>query len=68
MKDNTLQISLAAARVDAGMTQTQVSHEMHVSKQTVVNWENGKTEPTINQARRLSEIYGIGLDHIFFAL
>lgn len=34
-----IQISLAAARVNAGMTQEKVAKEMHVSKNTIVNWE-----------------------------
>lgn len=37
-------ISLAAARVNAGLTQTDVAEKMRVSKQTIVNWENGKVE------------------------
>lgn len=37
-------ISLAAARVNVGLTQEDIAREMHVSKNTIVNWENGKTE------------------------
>ncbi len=60
-----LQISLAAARVNAGMTQEDVSREMHVSKQTIVNWEKGNSEPTISQGRELSELYGMPIEYIF---
>lgn len=60
-----LQISLAAARVNAGMTQEDVAREMHVSKQTIVNWEKGISEPTISQARALSELYRMPLRYIF---
>lgn len=37
-------ITLAAARVNAGMTQDDVAKEMHVSKNTIINWEKGKVE------------------------
>ena len=37
-------VTLAAARVNAGLTQTDIAKSMHVSKQTVLNWEKGKTE------------------------
>lgn len=37
-------ITLAAARVNAGMTQSEVAAKMHVSKNTIVNWEKGKIE------------------------
>ena len=60
-----LQISLAAARVNARMTQETVAKAMKVSKNTVVNWEKGLSEPTITQARELSELYGMSLDYIF---
>ena len=65
MEAEKLRISLAAARVNAKMTQEDVARTMRVSKNKVVNWENGKQEPTISQARRLSDLYQIPLDYIF---
>lgn len=59
-----LQISLAAARVNAELTQEEVAHEMHVSKQTVLSWEKGNSEPSISQARRLSDLYKMPLEFI----
>ena len=35
---------LNAARVNAGMTQTEVAKTLNRNKQTIVNWENGATE------------------------
>ena len=61
----TLQISLAAARVNAGLTQSDVAQKMHVGKQTIVKWEKGVSEPSITQGRELSKIYGIHLNNIF---
>ena len=58
-------ISLAAARVNAGLTQDNVASALHVGKQTVVSWEKGKTEPSISQAKKLEEIYKMPLDYIF---
>jgi len=60
-----LQISLAAARVNAGMTQEDVAREMHVSKQTIVNWEKGKIVPGIPEVEMLARIYNIPQDNIF---
>ena len=62
----TIRISLAAARVNAGYTQEEVAKIMHVGKQTVLNWEKGKTEPKTSQARKLSEIYNMPIQFIFF--
>lgn len=60
-----IQISLAAARVNAGMTQEDVAKEMHVSKNTIVNWEKGTSEPSINQGKELVSLYNMPLDYIF---
>ena len=60
-----IQISLAAARVNANMTQEDVAREIGVGKQTIVAWEKGMSEPKISQARRLSELYRIPLGNIF---
>lgn len=59
------QISLAAARVNAGLTQEDVAKSLNVGKQTVVSWEKGNSEPKISQAKQLSELYHMPLDYIF---
>lgn len=59
------QISLAAARVNAGMTQQDVAGKIHVSKQTIVNWEKGKVVPRIPEIEMLAKIYNIPQDYIF---
>ena len=59
------QISLAAARVNAGMTQEDVAKEFHVSKNTIVNWEKGKVRPGTAQFEKLCRTYNIPADNIF---
>lgn len=62
------QISLAAARVNAGLTQEEAAKMVHVSKQSIVNWEKGKSEPNISQFRALCDVYGIHQDYIFLPI
>ena len=62
-----LQISLAAARVNAEMTQTEAAKAMSISKNTLVNWEKGTSKPSVTQAKELAKIYKMPLDYIFFA-
>lgn len=59
-----LQISLAAARVNAGLTQDDVAEKLHVSKQTVVNWEKGKSTPNFATLNELARLYNIPLENI----
>ena len=61
-----LQISLAAARVNAGLTQDEVSKKMRISKQTLVRWEKGLSQPKVSQARQLGELYNIPLNNLLF--
>lgn len=60
-----IQISLAAARVNAKMTQEDVAKALKVSKTTVVNWENGKVKPSAATLFMLSDVYDIPVDNIF---
>ena len=38
-----MKISLRAARVNANLTQSDVAKHLKKNKQTIVNWENGRT-------------------------
>lgn len=58
-------ISLTAARANACMSQSEMAETMGVNKSTIWNWENGKSEPSVNQLRKISEISGIPMDFIF---
>ncbi len=58
-------ISLAAARVNAKLTQEEVAKKLRINKQTIVSWEKGESEPKVSQAMALSELYNIPIDNIF---
>jgi transcriptional regulator with XRE-family HTH domain len=62
----TLQISLAAARVNAELTQKDVADKMKVDRSTVRRWERGEKIPDYDESKKLSQIYKIPLDNIFF--
>lgn len=68
MQDSTLKISLAAARVNARMTQGEVAKKLGKTKQTIVNWENGKTIIDTANFALLSKIYGIPQSNIFLPI
>lgn len=58
-------ITLAAARINAGLTQEDVARQMHVGKQTILNWEKGKVIPKPAQLEMMCRIYGCPIDYIF---
>lgn len=59
-----LKITLKAARVNAGMTQTQAAEKVGVIKETILNWENGKTKIKTIQLMALCQLYGVPIDNI----
>lgn len=65
LRTEPLKISLKAARVNAGLTQEEVAKSLRKTKQTVVNWENGKTPIDAGNLFAISHLYGLSLDHIF---
>ena len=59
-------ISMAAARVNAKKTQAEVAAALHVGKQTVVSWENGKTSPTVSKAQEFCDFCHVPYDRVSF--
>ena len=49
--------NLKKFRVDLGMTQEDLANKMHVTRQTVSNWENGKSQPDIPCLESLAEVF-----------
>lgn len=64
-KVQIIKITLAAARVNSGLTQAEFAKKIGVSLSTVINWEKGRTEPDVSQLRKISELSGIPMDYIF---
>lgn len=60
-----IRISLAAARVNARLTQEEVAKRMKIGKRTIINWEKGTVMPSFADINLLSDIYGIPIDNIF---
>lgn len=63
-----IKISLAAARVNANLTQEELAGKLGVSKSTVISWESGKSEPKLSQVQAISILSGIPMDFIYVPL
>ncbi len=57
-------IKIKNSRIKANLTQEQVAEALGVSRQTISNWENGKTYPDIVSVIKMSDLYDISLDHL----
>lgn len=55
---------LRKKRNESNMTQDQIADMIYVSRQTISNWENGKSYPDIKSLILLCDIYKISLDEL----
>lgn len=56
--------SIKEKRKNLNLTQEEVAEKLFVSRQTISNWENGKTLPDIESLISISELYEISLDEL----
>ena len=61
-----MEISIKAARVNAGYTQKYVCETVNISKTTLCNYEKGRTIPDLLTAQKLAKLYNMPLDKIKF--
>ena len=59
-------ITLKAARINKDLTQKQAAEKFGVSKNTVGNWERGKSFPSADKIKLIEAEYGIPYDNIIF--
>ena len=57
--EKKLQITLTAARVNAGLTLDEVAKKIHKSKNTVIAWEKGKTAIDVYNFNELCILYKV---------
>lgn len=60
------QISLAAARVNAKLTQKEFAEKCGVSESTVIAWETGRRFPNVNMLGKIESAVGMSLNFIRF--
>ena len=57
-------ITLRAARVNAELSLDEAAERIGKSKQSIVNWESGKTPIKYSDLLKLSEIYEMPIEYI----
>ena len=57
-------ITLAAARVNAGFSQKSAADELDITKETLSNYENGKSVPSWDMVKKIEALYKFPADFI----
>ncbi|WP_288395179.1 helix-turn-helix domain-containing protein [uncultured Vagococcus sp.] len=55
---------LKEKRVELNLTQEEVGEKLFVTRQTISNWENGKTLPDIDSLIDIATFYDLSLDKV----
>ena len=61
-----MQISLKAARINAGKSVGESARIAGVTERTLNKWEKGETYPRIDDLFKLCAFYGVSLDALSF--
>ena len=59
-----LQSQIRKYRTQLSLSQDELAEKIFVSRQSISNWENGKTYPDIRSLLLLSEVFGVSLDQL----
>ena len=60
------QITLKAARVNAGYSQKEAASALGVSNSTLVKWEKGLSMPKANHIDAICNLYKVSYDMLIF--
>lgn len=58
------QNKLTELRTERGLSQEELSEKLYVSRQTISNWERGKTYPDINSLLLIATYFDVSLDSL----
>lgn len=59
-----MELSLKAARVNAGLKQSEVCKQLGIARGTLSRWESGKGTPRLKQLIMLCGMYGVKAEDI----
>lgn len=58
-------MQLEKLRSAAGWSQEFIARQLNVSRQSVKNWEDGKSIPAADKAVKLAELFGTTVENLF---
>ena len=53
-------------RSEKGMTQVQLAENLHVTRQAVSNWEQGKTQPDVETLSAIAEVFDVPVEELIY--
>lgn len=63
---NEVANSIKKLRQEKKLSQEQLAEQLHVTRQAVSNWENGKTQPDVEMIMQLAEIFDVSVERMIY--
>ncbi len=63
---NEVKQSIRQLRKAKGISQEQLAEQLHVTRQAVSNWENGKTQPDIEMLSQIAEYFDVSVERLIY--
>lgn len=57
-------MTLRAARINKQLTQKEVAEKLGCTMPTIAAWENGKSKITLDNVKKLLELYEVSIEEI----
>ena len=61
-----MEITIKAARVNKDLTQAEAAKLLGVSKDSLWNYENGRSFPDVRVIKKMEEVYEMSYDNLIF--
>ena len=58
--------SIKQLRQEKQLSQEQLAEQLHVTRQAVSNWENGKTQPDVDTLTQLASIFDVSVERMIY--
>lgn len=61
-----MQITMRAARINAGLTQEEAAKQLNISEVTLRNWEAGRSAPRASKCSDICRVYKCPIENLIF--
>ena len=63
---NKVNSMIRKLRLEKGVNQERLAEQLHVTRQAVSNWENGKNQPDIEMLTAIAEFFGVSVEYLIY--
>ena len=63
---NKVNLMIKRLRLEKQLNQEQLAEQLHVTRQAVSNWENGKTQPDIETLAQIAEYFHVSVEYLIY--